>query len=139
MFLESNLECAGGVEETKTVDWRMKSSVCIWVFGRTLRRRFLRTPMSMALEQVMAEEDNEDEVDDDVANLEDRRLGGTNYPVALGRQDGVTTKLKTANPNLDTSLLSVQEDVPKGLGTAERATSCDIPSSNLGSKSIIYT
>nr|GEY13198.1 hypothetical protein [Tanacetum cinerariifolium] len=74
MFLESNLECAGGGKETKTVDWRMKSSVCIWVFGRTLRRRFLWTPMSMALKQVMAEEDSEDEVDDDVANLEDQRM-----------------------------------------------------------------
>ena len=28
----------------------------------------------MALEQVMAEEDSEDEVDDDVADLEDRRV-----------------------------------------------------------------
>ena len=28
----------------------------------------------MALEQVMAEEDSEDEFDDDVANLEDRRV-----------------------------------------------------------------
>ncbi|GKE14162.1 hypothetical protein Tco_1421739, partial [Tanacetum coccineum] len=29
---------------------------------------------------------------------------GTNYPVALDRQDRVTTKLKTANPSLDTSI-----------------------------------
>ncbi|GKA31660.1 hypothetical protein Tco_0717965 [Tanacetum coccineum] len=29
---------------------------------------------------------------------------GTNCPVALDRQDGVTTKLKTANPSLDTSI-----------------------------------
>ncbi|GJW59101.1 hypothetical protein Tco_0105832, partial [Tanacetum coccineum] len=34
-------------------------------------------------------------------------LIGTNYPVALDRQDRVTTKLKTANPSLDTSIRSL--------------------------------
>ncbi|GJZ29649.1 ribonuclease H-like domain-containing protein [Tanacetum coccineum] len=45
--------------------------------------------------------------------------GGTNFPVALDRQDGVIAKVKTENPSLDTSIRQDGDPVPKVMVTNE--------------------